>query len=82
VGMLAIDLGAGRKSKDDAIDPAAGIMLDRKRGDDVREGEVIARILIGADTPEVRPATRLASLIHIGDETPAPRALVMDSWPK
>jgi pyrimidine-nucleoside phosphorylase len=82
VGMLAIDLGAGRKSRDDAIDPAAGIMLERKRGDDVREGEVIARILIGARSPEVRPATRLASLIHIGDETPAPRALVMDSWPK
>jgi len=42
VGRASVVLGAGRETKEDAIDPAAGIVLRKKTGDFVKKGEVIA----------------------------------------
>lgn len=39
VGMASLELGAGRKKKDDIIDPAAGIVLHHKIGSKVEKGE-------------------------------------------
>ena len=42
VGIAALLLGAGRKTKESPIDPAAGILLLKKAGDRVERGEAIA----------------------------------------
>lgn len=42
VGKISIDLGAGRKEKEDEIDRRVGIILCKKIGDQVKEGEVLA----------------------------------------
>ena len=42
VGLAAMGLGAGRATKDDRIDPAVGVVLVRKVGDPVRDGEPLA----------------------------------------
>ncbi|NGP89301.1 thymidine phosphorylase [Fodinibius halophilus] len=42
VGMSSLELGAGRKTKDDVIDPAAGITLKHKVGDKIKKGETLA----------------------------------------
>ncbi len=42
IGFAAGELGAGRKTKEDAIDHGAGIELKKKVGDFVRKGEVLA----------------------------------------
>ena len=76
-GMFTVDLGAGRKKADDIIDYAAGVLFDRKTGDEVRAGEVIARIQLGEgsrDAPEL--VARYLSFVTFGDEEPAPRPLV------
>ena len=76
-GMFTVDLGAGRKKADDVIDYAAGIMFDRKTGDQVRAGETIARIQLGThgrDHEELRK--RYLSFIHFGDAAPETRPLV------
>ena len=44
IGMSAVELGAGRIRKEDRIDPAAGIEIIKKHGENVRKGETIARI--------------------------------------
>ncbi|MBD7983640.1 pyrimidine-nucleoside phosphorylase [Sporosarcina sp. Sa2YVA2] len=44
IGVAAMVLGAGRETKDDDIDLAVGIMLSKKIGDFVKEGETIAVI--------------------------------------
>lgn len=83
VGMLAIDLGCGRRSQDDVVDHSAGIMLDRKRGDEVRDGDVIARLQLGnrpADRGELH--ARMASLISIGSAPPAARPLIHETFPE
>ncbi|TVQ13256.1 MAG: thymidine phosphorylase [Balneolaceae bacterium] len=42
VGMAALELGAGRRSKEDRIDPVSGIVLEKKLGDQVKKGETLA----------------------------------------
>ena len=44
VGNAAVHLGAGRRTKEDAIDHAVGIVCRAKRGDASRPGEVLAEV--------------------------------------
>lgn len=44
IGVASAMLGAGRQTKDDEIDLAVGLMLEKKVGDRVDEGEVLAVI--------------------------------------
>ncbi len=44
IGMAALELGAGRKTKEDSIDPKAGIIVLKKIGDYVKENEIIAEL--------------------------------------
>ena len=41
IGLSSMTLGGGRETLDDVIDMAAGIMLNKKIGDYVKEGEVL-----------------------------------------
>lgn len=43
-GLIAMELGAGRETKESDIDLAVGIVLNKKREDKVQEGEVLAYI--------------------------------------
>lgn len=44
VGKISVDLGAGRKEKEDEIDKRVGIMLCKKIGDRVENGDCLAYI--------------------------------------
>ena len=44
VGMAALELGAGRLTKLDMIDPKAGIVFNHKIGDYINKGDVIAEL--------------------------------------
>lgn len=44
VGKISMDLGAGRKNKEDEIDRRVGLILTKKEGDKVEEGETLAFI--------------------------------------
>ena len=44
IGSASVVLGAGRATKDDAIDYTAGIIFHKKTGDKVEKGEVIAEL--------------------------------------
>ncbi len=44
IGMAALELGAGRKTKKDIIDPKAGIIFYPKIGDKLKKGTVIAEL--------------------------------------
>jgi pyrimidine-nucleoside phosphorylase len=76
-GMFTVDLGAGRKTATDSIDYAAGVMFDRKTGDEVKAGDVIARIQLGKkgrDADELR--ARYLAFVTFGDDAPASRPMV------
>ena len=44
IGLAALCLGAGRRKKEDAIDPATGIVLRQKLAAQIQAGEVLAEI--------------------------------------
>lgn len=44
MGITAMELGAGRATKEDVIDLAVGLLLNKKRGDKVRVGDTLAVI--------------------------------------
>ena len=44
IGLIAMELGAGRATKEDKIDLAVGIVLNKKRGDKVSKDETLAYI--------------------------------------
>ncbi|MFL0248736.1 pyrimidine-nucleoside phosphorylase [Candidatus Clostridium stratigraminis] len=44
IGLIAMELGAGRATKEEQIDLAVGIILSKKRGDAVKAGDVLAYI--------------------------------------
>ncbi len=76
-GMFVVDLGAGRKKADDVIDYAAGVMFDRRTGDQVRAGEVIARIQLGGATgDDADLRKRFLGFVQFGDRPPDARRLV------
>ena len=49
IGIAAMQLGAGRATKEDVIDPSVGIMLHKKVGDKVAEGEALLTIHANTD---------------------------------
>jgi pyrimidine-nucleoside phosphorylase len=58
VGMASKMLGAGRRTKDDAIDHAAGIYLHKKIGDQVAAGDVLAVFYADGDEAKIAPARK------------------------
>ncbi|MGX8852319.1 pyrimidine-nucleoside phosphorylase [Amedibacillus sp. YH-ame10] len=51
LGTLAMQLGAGRMVKEDDVDPAVGIVLNKKVGDEVQQGDILAYVHINQPLP-------------------------------
>ena len=75
-GIASAVLGAGRESKEDAVDPSAGIVLAKKIGEAVAEGETIARLYTSKDEMLEQARQILLNAISIGAEKPAPEKLI------
>jgi pyrimidine-nucleoside phosphorylase len=75
--MLAIELGAGRKTLDDPIDPKSGLIFHRKIGDHVRSGEPIATLFSDRKEALERAASNLLGAVAISSREvrPGPRVL-------
>jgi thymidine phosphorylase len=77
IGRAAVALGAGRDRKHDAVDPAAGLLLHKKPGEQVAEGEPVIELRYN---DEARLPHALAQATHalvIGDQPLTPPPIVM-----
>ncbi|MGH9399265.1 MAG: thymidine phosphorylase [Thermoanaerobaculia bacterium] len=78
MGFLSIDIGCGRRKREDTIDFAAGFLVEKTVGDRVEKGEPLAIVCLG-DRPLPRPGyvAEIAALFDIGDTpgTPSPLAI-------
>jgi pyrimidine-nucleoside phosphorylase len=79
VGIAALHLGAGRRTKDDAIDHAVGIVCTKKRGDAIEEGEALAEIHARDEASADAAASALLAAYELGDEPPRARGIVLDT---
>lgn len=76
IGVSSVVLGAGRLTKDDAIDHAAGIILRKKRGDKVCVGDTIATLYTNNET-KIKDAERmLLGAVRISDTKPEAEPLI------
>ena len=78
IGMAALRLGAGRGSKDDAIDHAVGIRCLRKRGDAVVDGEPLAEVHARDERGADRAIGEVRAAYTLADEAPQSRRIVLD----
>ncbi len=76
LGELASSLGAGRHRKEDAVDPAVGLVLSVRVGDAVAEGDVVATVHASSEDDADRALARLAELVVFGEEDVAAPPLV------
>lgn len=69
IGMAAVMLGAGRATKNDTIDHTAGIVLCKKTGDAVIEGDTIAILYTNREERLVEAKKRYLSAVEIGQKS-------------
>ena len=80
IGHSSMLLGAGRETKQSIIDPTAGMILRKKVGDAVQEGEVIAELHYNTPYAERLDAAAEAVLnaYQIGNSQPETLPLILD----
>ena len=67
IGKLSVFLGAGRIKKEDRIDVEAGIVLNKKIGDNVKIGETVAYIHTNNEEKAKEAVKRLKEIYVIGE---------------
>jgi len=78
IGMAALELGAGRLTKEDIIDPKAGIIFNPKIGDKVKKGDIIATIHTDKKKAIEGAKTRLINSVEITSRKTAKVKLIKD----
>jgi pyrimidine-nucleoside phosphorylase len=77
IGMTAVDIGAGRKKKEDAIDHSAGFVFHKKVGDNVKKGEPILTIHTNNESSVNGAMDRLKRVISLtGKKPPTPEMIL------
>jgi pyrimidine-nucleoside phosphorylase len=73
IGMLLIEAGAGRIRPDSKVDPGVSLETRARLGDEVREGDELARIWLRRE--DDRLAERFADCFEVGEEGAAPELI-------
>ena len=69
-------LGAGRETKEDILDLSAGIVLEKKVGDFVNEGDVLAYMHLNKEEKFESAKERFINAYTIVDEKVTPKKLI------
>ncbi len=78
VGIAALELGAGRRTKSDAIDHAVGVLCFAKRGDAVLAGDDLAEVHARDEDSAAAAVEAVLSAYRIDDEPPAATGILLD----
>jgi pyrimidine-nucleoside phosphorylase len=77
VGNAAVHLGAGRRTKEDAVDHAVGIVCRAKRGDRVERGEPFAAVHARDEASADAAERELLAAYELGPEPPPHRPVLL-----
>lgn len=77
VGVAALRLGAGRETKESTIDLAAGIVLNKKVGDLVKKGEILAYVHYNDHSKKDLAIEKLLYAFDITEIKPKKRPLIL-----
>jgi pyrimidine-nucleoside phosphorylase len=78
IGIASNMIGAGRDRKEDAIDPAVGIILEVKTGEKVEAGSVLCRLYYTHEDHVEEAADLVEDAFHISAQKPEERELILE----
>lgn len=78
IGISSVILGAGREKKDDLIDMTAGIILNKKTGDIIKKGDIIATLYTNNETSLKSAKEKFISAIEFSNEKPKEIPLIYE----
>jgi len=79
LGELCIDMGGGRRMRDDAVDKSVGFVLRAKVGDRVSRGTPLADVHFNPARGNV--TGRVRDAFKVSPQAPAGRALILERMP-
>ena len=77
-GLAAVELGAGRETKESSIDFGAGIILLKNKGDRVEQGQPIARLYAQSKALCRRGEERFFQALEVGPQAPQTGPMILD----
>ena len=77
-GLAAVELGAGRETKESPLDPGAGIILMKNKGDRVEKGQPIARLYAQSKALCRRGEERFFQALEVGPQAPQTGPMIVD----
>jgi pyrimidine-nucleoside phosphorylase len=78
VGVASLELGAGRRTKEESVDHAVGIVCRAKRGDAVETGDVLAEVHARDEAGAAGAELALLDAYEIGDEAPSAHGILLE----
>ena len=78
IGRASQMMGAGRARKEDAIDPAVGVILEVKAGEKVEAGSVLCRLYYTGDENLDEAAELIEDAFRISGVRPEERELILE----
>jgi pyrimidine-nucleoside phosphorylase len=78
VGNAAVHLGAGRRTKEDAVDHAVGIVCRAKRGDHVEAGQTLAEVHARSEDDADRAQAEVLGAYELQDTPPPERPVLLE----
>ncbi len=76
LGYIAQGLGAGRRTKEDVIDPGVGFIMRARLGDHIRAGDPLAEIHARNEDDYEQAAAAIRDTVRITEEAPAAHPLI------
>lgn len=76
IGMAALELGAGRKVKEDKIDPTAGIVFYAKLGEEITKTKIAAEVYSSSRKRNEKAKERILSAIKLSKTKPPKQDLI------
>ena len=78
LGLLGVSMGAGRTRADQVVDPLVGIVLNKRVGDLVGEGDLLCTLHLGEKQDGRAFAQRAREAFELGKAVVKPSPLVID----
>ncbi len=76
LGLVALELGAGRKRKGDPIDPGVGILMEVTSGVTVQPGDILARVYARRPEQAEESAKKVREALTIGNTESTRKPLI------
>ena len=77
IGLVSLELGAGRRTKESSIDYTAGVILEKEYGDYVKKGEKLFTLYTSGNCDAEAVSRKAAAAVTFSETKPAERDCVI-----